>query len=76
MGLGGPPNPGIWGEAVRGALNASQDAAAQGHEASAQRAALDEAELRELEGVELYGGKAEAPLPARRRSLLDRLLRR
>jgi hypothetical protein len=57
-------------------LNERQDTAAHEHEASAERAALDEAELRELERVDLYGGKTQAPVPARRRSLLDRLLRR
>ena len=67
-------NPAIWGEAVRKFLLASQDRAAQEHQASDERARLDVAELKELERAEFYG---EAPsIPEYRRSLLDRLLRR
>jgi hypothetical protein len=75
MGIGGPP--GIWGEATRKALSSGQEAAAREHEASAERALLDAAELRELERSELYGGTPEVHVtPSRRRRLIDWLLRR
>jgi hypothetical protein len=56
------------------------EAAAEAHEAAESRAALDAADLRELERAEYYNG-APTPVPApaaaaRRRGLLDRLLRR
>jgi hypothetical protein len=73
MAIGGGP---IWGESVRKSLNASQDRDAQEHEASAARALLDEAELRELERSEVYGEAPPSPQPTRRRSLFDRLFRR
>jgi len=76
MGIGGP-NPGIWGEAARKALNSSQEAAAQEHEASAERALLDTAELREVERSELYGQTPDVHVtPSRRRRLIDWLFRR
>ena len=75
MGLGGPP--GIWGEATRKALSSGQEAAAREHEASAERAVLDTAELRDLERSELYGGTHDVQVTrSRRRRLLDWLLRR
>jgi hypothetical protein len=72
----GGPNPGIWGESVRKALNADQDQVAQDHEASSERARLDAEELRDLERSGLYGETPHSPPPSRRRSLLDRLFRR
>jgi hypothetical protein len=70
MGIGGP-NPGIWGEAVRKALNPDEDG-----DANAERALLDTAELRELERSELYGETPEVPEASRRRRFLDWLFRR
>lgn len=72
----GGPNPGIPGEAARKALNPSQDQAAHEHEAKAERALLDTAELRELERSELYGATPEVAVRSRGRRLVDRLLRR
>jgi hypothetical protein len=71
--MGGGP---IWGESVRKGLNANQDRDAREHEASAARALLDEAELRDLERTGVYGETPQRPLPTRRRSVLDRLFRR
>ena len=74
---GSGPNPGISGEAIRKALGPEQGAAANQHQASEERAALDEAELRALERVEYYGETpTPEPGPTPRRSLLDRLLGR
>jgi hypothetical protein len=72
----GGPNPGIWGESVRKALNSDQDQVAQEHQASGERALLDAEELRDLERSSLYGETRQSREPSRRRSLLDRLLRR
>jgi hypothetical protein len=74
--MGMTPNPSIWGESVRKALNPDQDQDAQEREASVERALLDTAELRELEGSELYGEAPQARQPSRLRSFLDRLIRR
>jgi hypothetical protein len=76
----GFPNPAIAGSAITKALGPDQTAAANrdGRVNDAQ-AALDRADLRELEGAEYYGDVPPATEPARsapRRSLLDRLLRR
>jgi hypothetical protein len=57
------PNPGIWGESVRKALNPGAERDANEHEADVDQALLDKAELQELERSELYG---ETP-PARHR---------
>ena len=73
MALGGP-NPGIWGESVRKALNPSDDA--DKHEASVEQALLDKAELRELERSELYGETPQAAQPSRLRTILNRVFRR
>jgi hypothetical protein len=71
MGLSGL-NPGL-AHALTSDL-ASQERAAQDHQASAERVRLDTAELRELERAELRG---EAPVtPERRRGLPDQLRRR
>jgi hypothetical protein len=75
MAFGGP-NPGIWGESVRTALNPGEERGAHEHEAGAEQAMLDKAELRELERSELYGETPRSREPSRRRSLLDRLFRR
>ncbi len=75
MGIGAP-NPGIWDEAVRKVIASRQDRAAQEHEANAERALLDAAELREVERAELYGRTPQVREPSRRRRFLDWLLRR
>jgi hypothetical protein len=81
MGFGGP-NPGVWGESVRKALNPDEERSAHAHEAGAEQQMLDTAELQELERSEFY---AEAPQaretpearqPSRLRSILARILRR
>jgi hypothetical protein len=69
----GGPNPTIWGEATRRALGTSEADAANAHDASVEQAALNEADLHDLEQAEYYPD--EPPAPAKR-SLLDRLLRR
>jgi hypothetical protein len=70
------PNPGIWGESVRKALNPSEERDADEHEASVEQALLDEAELRQLERSELYGETPRARQPSRLRNIVDRLFRR
>ena len=54
--------------------------AARGSAEQQQRAALDEAELRDLERAEVYGDSLRhrdaTPAASSRRSILDRLLRR
>jgi hypothetical protein len=52
MGFG--PNPPIAADATRRALNPEQARAAGRSEADAERAVLDEQEIRELEQAELY----------------------
>jgi len=67
------PNPSIGAEAIRKALGASQEQAANQRDVSDEQAVLNEAELQELEHAEYYPD--EPPAPARR-SLLDRVLGR
>jgi len=71
------PNPAITGTAVIKGLDPNQ---ATAHHADAEhaQAALDEADLQELERAEYYGDRPapEAHVEARRRSLFDRILRR
>ena len=74
--MGTTPNPGIWGESVRKALNATEERDAHEHEAGVEHAMLDKAELRDLERSELYGEAPQAHRPSRLRSFLDRLFRR
>jgi hypothetical protein len=62
MGFGGP-NPGIWGESVRKALNPSDEQDAHDHEVGSEQALLDQAELRELERTGLYGEAPQASEP-------------
>lgn len=74
------PDPIAADAALRG-LTADQHAAANQHDASIKRAALDEAELHDLERAEYYGEAPAALNPealpkAAHRSLLDRLFRR
>jgi hypothetical protein len=69
------PNP-ISAEAARKALSPDPEGAAHADDSGVEQAQLDKAELRELERTELYGETPEAVQPARRRSFLDRLLRR
>jgi hypothetical protein len=68
----GGPNPGITGEAIRKALGPEE------HGRDDDRAALDEAELRDLERSEYYSEEPAAVPPSATapRSLLDRLFRR
>ena len=75
MAFGGP-NPGIWGDAVRNALNRGDDEAAREHVVSAGQATLDAAELRELELSGTYGETHHVDPPTRRRGILSRLFRR
>ena len=70
------PNPPIWGESVRKALNPGEERDVQEHEADVEQALLDKAELRQLERSELYGETPQARQPSRLRSILDRLFRR
>jgi len=75
MAMGGP-NPGIWGESVRKALNASGERDAHEQEAGVEQALLDKAELRELERSELYGETPQAREPSLLRRILDRMFGR
>jgi hypothetical protein len=73
-------NP-VTGEAIRKALGPDQVEAARGSAELQQRVALDAAELRDLERAEYYGetsavSEEATPAASRRRSILDRLLRR
>jgi hypothetical protein len=70
------PNPVIWGEAVRKALNPGAERDATENDAGVEQALLDKEELRELERSELNGETTRAPQPTRLRSILDRLVRR
>jgi len=81
------PNPSIAGEAIRKALGTDQVASATRRRVSDTQAALDEAELRELEH-DLYfhdpagqdedpaGQDEPQPTGGARRSFIDRLRRR
>jgi hypothetical protein len=69
-------NPGIWGEAVRKALNPDAERDANEHDAGVERALLDKAELQELERSELYGETPRTRQPSRLRRILDRNVRR
>jgi hypothetical protein len=81
MAFGGP-NPGIWGDSVRKALNPNEERGAHEHEAGAKQLLLDKAELRELERSGVYGEPPpaqetpQARQPSRLRSLLARVFRR
>ena len=68
---GGP----IVGRAIIQAVDEEGEAAAGASDAKAARAALDEAELREIEGARYYG-EAPAPPPARRAGPLRSLIGR
>jgi hypothetical protein len=75
------PNPSISAEAARKALGATEVAAANQHDVTDERAALDEAELHDLERADYYPDTPPAaelgPTPAAPgRSILDRLLHR
>jgi hypothetical protein len=70
------PNPPIWGESVRKALNPDEERAAHEHEAGVEQALLDKAELQQLERSELYGETPQTRQPSRLRGILDRLFRR
>jgi hypothetical protein len=72
----GSGNPGIWGESVRKALNTDEARNAHEHEANAEQALLDTAELQDLERAELYGGTPRTRQPSRLRTILDWILRR
>ena len=73
------PNPSIVGIGIMSGLGVDQEAAANKHDLSVKQAALDEADLHEVERAEYYGETSvvtEPVVPPRRRSLLDRLLHR
>lgn len=77
------PNPSISAEVARKTLVANDEAAASVNAAGGDRAALDAAELHDLERSLYYGkmpdtpSPAAAPMPATsRRSVIDRLFRR
>jgi hypothetical protein len=80
MAFGGP-NPGIWGDSVRKALNPNEERDAGDHQTGAEQMLLDKAELRELERSELYDETPqaretpEARQPSRLRSILARIFR-
>ena len=65
----------IAGEGDRIGLTQPQIIEAELHQAAMRQAALDEQELKELEHAEYYPDQPLAA-PPRRRSLLDRILRR
>lgn len=72
------PNPSISGTAVVEAINSNQPTARH-EDAEDAQAALDEADLREVERANYYGDggtPTEAPATKPHRGLLDRLLRR
>ena len=75
MAFGGP-NPGIWGDSVRKALNHGEDLASDEHAASEKLAKLDAADLRELELSGSYGETHRDDVPTPRRGILSRLFRR
>jgi hypothetical protein len=75
MAMGGP-NPGIWGESVRKALNPSAERDAHEQEANVEQALLAKGELRELERSELYGETPRSRQPSRLRRILDWIFRR
>ena len=71
------PNPAIEGAAIVGGLDSNQ-AGVLHHDAEMAQAALDEADLHEMERADYYEAAAttEATKPEPRRSLLGRLLHR
>jgi len=78
MTFSGPP---FSVEGIHKGLGSEQAAAARDVDRQRRRATLDEAELHDLERAEYYGETAAviedaAPVASRRRSILDRLLRR
>jgi hypothetical protein len=81
MAFGGP-NPGIWGDSVRKALNPGGEQDAHEHMTSDEQALLDAEELREVERSERYGEAPQAgaialaPRPTRLRSIVARIFRR
>ena len=75
----GFPNPAIGGEAARKALDTVEEASAGARDHSQTQAALDEADLHELERADYYPAATSDPEPAPltvARSFLDRVLRR
>jgi len=76
------PNPGIWADAVRKALNPNDERAARAHETGAEQSLLDKAELREVELADVYDptphvhGTAQASRPSRLRSAIAKIFRR
>ena len=77
--MGFPP-PGIAADAARKALTPDEVAAAHRNDVARDQAQLDEAELRELEGVEYYHHNPGAEMPPVRRNpvraLVSRVLHR
>jgi hypothetical protein len=73
------PNPAISGEAARRALGATEADAANQRDVADEQAALDEAELHELERTDYYRDAVTEPGPAsatQHRTFLDRVFRR
>jgi hypothetical protein len=76
------PNPGIWADAVRKALNPNDERAARAHDTGAEQAVLDKAELREVELAGVYDltphvhGTAQTSRPSRLRSAIAKILGR
>ena len=76
MGFGNAPNPGIWGDSVRKALNPNEERNARERTAGVERSLLDDAELRALERSGSYDDLSEAPAPSRLRRIVARIFRR
>ncbi|TAK01827.1 MAG: hypothetical protein EPO36_04175 [Chloroflexota bacterium] len=68
-------NPSIPAEIARRVFCGAAVRAARHREVAAERAALDEAELHDLEQLEYYG-RSPTAAHARKRNLLDRIRRR
>jgi len=81
MTMGGP-NPGLWGDSVRRALNQSDGDDARAHESSAEQHRLDDAELQEFERSGVYGEAPQARetpdarQSSRLRRIVDRMFHR
>ena len=68
----GAPNPGIWGDSVRKALNPGEERGAHDHATGAEQEMLDRADLQEFERTGVYGEPPQAqetPEPPQRSGL-------
>ena len=81
MAMGGP-NPGLWGDSVRNALNGGEERGAHEQQTGGEQARLDQEELREFERSGVYGAPPPArdtppaPQPSRLRGNIARIFRR